>query len=365
VSRQQPVVGVSEAITVLFIFISAKVLLTHIILVLHAGMNAAWAIPILDTAVALLGVWLLVSLLDRYSGRDLVQIGEHLTGPYVNLLFSLFYLAVFLGGAGLALRAASERMVAGFLPDTPISVVAFSFLLGSTVVSYLGLEAVTRSARFLAGVLVVSALALAVLTVPMWQLHVFFPLWGAGPWKLLLGALANTGDFVQILLLGLIAPFLPASKIKHVGVWGVVIGGFFIFLFILLPLLIFTFPAASELTLPSFEVARIISIGRFGQRLEIVFMPIWVFGNLIFLAISLYAGAAVLTSLCRLNDVRPFVLAVAALVMTVAFVPQNVAQTTYWSHRYLSQYSFGVLVVVLLFLHAAGAFKKGRGGGKQ
>ena len=148
-SRFKPVVGVSEAIALLFIFISSKVFLTHISFILRDGANAAYLIPVLNTFAGLLGVLLLVAVLNRYPGKDLVQIGEEVSGPYVNTLFSLFYLAVFVTGAGFTLRSISERVVAGFLPDTPISVVTLSFLAGTTVVAYLGLEAVARTARFL------------------------------------------------------------------------------------------------------------------------------------------------------------------------------------------------------------------------
>ncbi|MBF7083751.1 GerAB/ArcD/ProY family transporter [Desulfallas sp. Bu1-1] len=363
-TQYKPVVGVSEAVTLLFIFLSSKVFLTHVVFLYHEGLNAAWMIPIIQTSTGLLGLLLLVSVLNKFPGRDLVEIGEELTGPYINLLFALYYLAVFVFGAGMTLRGISEQVVAGFLPDTPISLVVFTFVLGTVVVSYLGVEAVARTARFLLGVMVVTAMALVLLTIPLWQFDAFYPLWGGGLWKLLAGALKNTGDFVQILLLGIIYPFLPVNQVRQIGVRGVIVAGFFLFLYVLAPLLIFTYPSATELTLPSFEMARIINIGRFGQRMEVVFLPVWVFGNMIFLSISLYAGAAVLARLCRLSDYRPFVLSVAVFTTVVAFVPRNALQAAYWNHQYLSQYSFIILAAILVILLLT-ARAKGKGGDKN
>lgn len=360
-SRYKPVVGVSEGITLLFIFISSKVFLAHITFILHDGMNASWVIPFINTFTGLLGVLLLVAVLDRHPGKDLVEIGDELAGPYINTLFALYYLVVLVSGAGFALRFISERVVAGFLTDTPISMVTLSFLAGTVVVAYLGLEAVARTARFLVGVLVVSTLALVVLTIPFWQWHVFYPLLGWGAWEVLQGALTTTGNYVQILLLGIIYPFLPRGKARLVGVWGVLIAGFFFTLMVLVPLLIFTYPTISEMTLPTFEMARIISIGRFGQRMEVVFLPIWVFANMIFITASLYGGAAVLARLCKLGDYRPFVPAVTVFTTVAAFIPQNVSQASYWNHDYLTRYSFYVLVVILLGLRLAARLKGGRG----
>jgi len=356
----KPVIGTSEAVTLLFIFLSSKTFLAYAVFLYDEGLNAAWVIPLMQTAIGLLSVLVLAALLEKFPGRDLVEIGEELAGPYVNTLFALFYLAVFLFGAGMVLRLVSERMVSGFFINTPISLVTLFFVIGALVVSYLGLEAVARTARFLVGILVVSAMVLVVLTLPLWQLHSLYPLWGPGPWGLIKEALKNSGDFVQILLLGIIYPFLPPGKVKLIGIKGVIIAGFFMFLYVLAPLMIFSYPATVELTMPSFEMARIINIGRFGQRLEIVFLPVWVFGNLITLSTALYAGAAIITRMFKLSDYRPFVLAVTVLTVVIAFVPENFSQALDYNHKYLSHYSFVVLAFILSVLYGV-AWLRGRG----
>lgn len=361
-SRFKPVIGASEAITLLFIFISAKIFLTYTVFYYQKGLTASWVIPLLTAAAGIVVVLLLVALLNRYPGRDLVEIGEGLAGPYINLLFAFFYLAVLLLGAGMTLRGTSERVVSGFLVDTPISLVTALFVTGTMVVSYLGLEAIARTARFLTSVMVVTALILIVLTIPMWRWDAFYPLLGPGPLKLLLGSFNFTGEYVQILLLGLICPFLPAGRIKAIGIGGTLIAGLFLFAFTAVPILVFSFPPVTELMLPSFELARIINIGRFGQRMEVLFVPLWVFGNMIFLSISYYAAAMVLMRICKLRDYRPFVLAATVLTVVIAFIPQNALQMTYWAHQYLSRYSLGLLVVIVLLLLIIAKIRDGGGG---
>ncbi|WP_347490643.1 GerAB/ArcD/ProY family transporter [Desulfoscipio sp. XC116] len=364
-SLNKPVVGISEAISILFIYISAKTFIFYGPPLIEAGMNAAWMIPLIQIAIGLGGVWLLAALLAKSSGRDLVQIGEELTGPYINTLFSFYYLIVIIFVAAIALRGTSERVVAGFLPDTPISLVVISFVMGSMIVSYLGLEAIVRTARFLVGILVLSMILLYVLTSPFWDLVSIYPLLGAGSHEIIKAALMNTGDFVEILLLGIIYPFIPQDKVRAIGIWGVLIAGTFMFLIVLVTILVFTYPTASELTLPSFELARIINIGRFGQRMEVVFLPIWVFANLILLSISFYAGAKILARMCKLKDYRPFVFSATVLSVVAAFVTQNVAQLAQMD-QYFSLCSFGALIAILLTLYMAAWFKtKGGGQGEK
>ncbi len=347
----RPVIGTSEAITLLFIFLSTKTFLAYAVFLYDAGFNAAWIISLIQTVIGFLGVLALIAMLEKYPGRDLVEIGENLVGPYINIFFALFYLTVFLFGSGMLLRLAAERMVSGFFVDTPISLVTVFFMISSLIVSYLGLEAITRTSRFVVGILVILAMGLVALTIPLWQLHSFFPLWGPGPWDLAQGAFKNSGDYIQILLLGIIYPFLPDGKGRAIGIKAVLISGFFMFLYVLTPLMIFSYPAATELTMPTFEMARIINIDRFGQRLEVIFLPVWIFAILISLSTSLYAAAAISTRILKLSDHRPFVLSMAIFTMVIAFIPENIAQALEYNHQYLSRYSFAILILILGCLH--------------
>lgn len=360
-TQSKPVVGASEAVTLLFVFLTAKSFLSEALFIFDAGYNATWMVALLMTGYALGTVWLLSTLLNRFPGRDLVEIGEVVVGPYLNLVLILYYQFVFVIGAGFVLRGISERMVSGFLPDSPISLVVFFFILGAVVVSYMGVEAVARTARLLVGILVISAGVLILLTIPFWQWHALFPLWGSGPLPVVMGSLAHSGDFVQILLLGIIVPFIPQNMVGSIGIRGTLAAGLVLFVYLAAAVLIFTYPLVTEITLPSMEMAKIINISRFGQRLEVLFLPVWAFGNLIYLSISLYAGAHILARFCKLRDHRPFVPPVAVLTTVAAFGPPNSMLAASWSNASLSQFGLIILVAVLSFLLLV-ARVRGKGG---
>lgn len=92
-------------------------------------------------------VAILARLLRSFPGQSIVDVGETVAGPWFNSLFVLGYLAFFLTVAGLQLRQFSEQILIGFNPETPISVVVFSYLTGVGVAAYLGIEVIARTAR--------------------------------------------------------------------------------------------------------------------------------------------------------------------------------------------------------------------------
>ncbi|MCL2337971.1 MAG: spore germination protein [Firmicutes bacterium] len=359
--RDKPLIGVAEASALIFLSLVSRILLAHVIF-FGSGKEAAWIFPVVDTILALAVVYLLAVALKREPDLNLAETGEKLVGPYLNIIFCLFYLAIFVVGAGLTLRQLGDMAVNAFLPNTPLSLVLDFFLAGPLVVAYLGLEAVARTARFFVLIIVVSIVALILMTLPLWHLDAIYPLWGPGWHDILKGLSASTGDYVYILIWGFIYPFLPREKALSIGLRSVTAAGTVILVFVLASIFVFTYPTITELADPIFEVARVVSLGRFGQRLEIVFLPIRMFSNLILLSISVYIGSSVLASLARVSDNRPFLLAVGVFTMVVAFLAPNAPQNVYWTHMLVSQYTFYIMVGILLVLIGAGLLK-GRGNG--
>lgn len=346
--HHKPTVGYREAVTVGVIFISAKIFLTYQIVLYHLAANAAWVVPILEALIAVAGMLLLVSVLERYPGKSIVEISEELLGSYLNTLFSMIFAAILVLITGLVLRQEGERALTGFFPDTPISMVVLLFLIGTVIVTFLGFDSIARVSVLAAPFLLLGLLIIVVLSVPLWQPTALFPLLGTGVSRVLRAPLEQTGSFTELFIMGVIAPFLPRGKLRAIGLWTVGVSTVLLVAFVLVPLLVFNYPVVSELTLPLFEVNRLITIGRFGERMEAVFLPVWALTSLIKLSVGLYGAASVTAQVLRLKDYRPFVLPMAVFTVTVAFIPSNISAAVALDLEVLRRYSFAVVMAMFL-----------------
>lgn len=362
--QNRTLIGTSEAVVLLTTFISTKIFLSYQVGLYHAAANAAWISPLIYTVAGIACTLLLVSLLKRFPDKNVIEIGEELVGPCFNTFFSLIYTAFFLSVAGLSVRQFAEYALTGFLPDTPISLLIISFLLGITFVNFLGIEVLARVARVLALPIALSLLAFTTLTIHLWQPHALFPIWGSGPVEIMRGAATHAGVMSEIFLLAFLSPYFPSKKLTLIGVWSIVAAGLLLTVFTLLPLVVFTYPTVTELSLPSLEIARIITLGRFGQRLETLFLPIWAFSGMINVAAGLCAAAKGTASLLQLKDFKPFILPMAVLSLCISFLPLNISQAAIWDHEILDKYSLPILSTIIVILLARAAVRS-RGGKKD
>lgn len=356
-----PRLGVQEAVTMTVIFLVAKLFLSHQIALFHVGATAAWMLPILHGMVGLVIFLALAWVLEQFPGKTLIEAGEALIGPYANMVLSALYFVLIVLLTGLNLRQYAEWLLTAFLPNTPIGAVVLFYLLPVIAAAYLGLEAIARVARVFSLFLVLGLITLFLMTTPYWSVQHIMPLAGFGPEKLLVGGLRTSGVVAEIFLLFFITPYIPRGTLRVIGLWSIGLAAAILTLGVLIVSLSFPYPVSSELSLPVFELSRLVLIGRFLQRIEVLFLPLWVMLALVQLAVGLWAVTVVMARGLKLPYSRPFIPTAAVLVTAVAFFPPNVASTIFQDVSFLRVWSMPVIGLITAILFAAAWRKKRKG----
>ncbi|KUK41119.1 MAG: Spore germination protein [Clostridia bacterium 62_21] len=350
----KPHIGYAEAVALLVYFVVSKVFLSYHVVAVDRAATAAWQAVLLAVMVGgsvLLAV--LVALLRPFPGRSIVEVGEAVAGRWVNALFAAGYFAFFIAGNGLELRQYSEQIVAGLIPEMPISVAVFSFISCAGVAAYLGIEAVARTARLFFWYEWISFAAILLGTLPFWDFAAVRPPLGNGPLATVKTGLGQLGLVSDLFLLAVIYPFIPRERTPAIGRAVIVHSTLALTLLVLVLLLAFPYPVAREVSLATYELSRLIYLGRFVQRLETLFLPMWGIAALVATAAGLWAAAYVAAGALRLPYWRPLLPATMVLVVATAFVAPNIAEAMRFHnelfYRYLAPAAvFGPPIILLL-----------------
>lgn len=351
-----------EAMVLAVVLNITELFLTFMAELAEVGKSGAWLIILFATVVA--GVLFLPAafLMEKYPGKSIVEVGEELAGPYFNGILSFIFAAFFLVSSAVVLRQYAERVLTVSIPELPISVAMGGMLLGSLVACLLGLEAMARSSLFIFYFIGFTILLVSLLAYPYWQSEYLFPLAGAGAGTIVREGILRSSLLSGVFLLPVIFPSLKTPGIRMTGLLAMGIGGLTLALTMVAMLMTFEADVLQEMSLPSYEMSRLIYLGRFLQRLESVFVPIWALIGMMNAAISIYAASAVITRFFRLPYHRPFVLPVGVLSYALAFVPANLSQVLWVDFHLVRAYSFVPAFIVPALLYFAARLKK-KGGG--
>lgn len=352
--------GLAEAIVLFAVSSLARVFTSAPSDLISFTGQAAWMAPIVGLFICLIQVYFLWMILKPYKDKNLIEITENVMGRYLGTAFNLIFVLTFLGVNMLYLRIFSEGLILSTLPQTPIIIVGGVFIFCAVWAAYLGIESLARSVKIIYPLIFGGILILMLSLIPSFELTNLFPILGKGGKEILIGGALSGSVVVEGLVAAIIINSFSSRKIFPIAISRAMILGFLVLVLLeFVLLLVMHWASALELVLPFYSLSRLIYLGRIFQRVESIFLFIWLFIILIKVALLLYVTIVSLATTLKLKDYKPLILPIALITFMLSFIPADFSSTIYYSSEYLRKYFWIVglgLPLIVLLTH----FLKGR-----
>jgi len=363
-ARKEQISALQGAMLVVNIVLPTSILFLPAIAAAQARQDA-WLSPVVATAVGMGLAWIYTALAGRFPGKSLIRLAPEAAGWLPGKLVGVLYLWWWLHLNAIIIREFAEFMTTAVAPTTPISVFVLVTLAVCAYAVRHGIEVLGRANEIILMIMIISLLTLMLLVTNKMQLTNLMPFLGDGMGPVLKGAFSPTswmGEVVTALMI--IFPFLAKPKqARPVAMGGLAVTG------VVLTLTTFTILAAlgSHLTItskfPTVIVARIIELGSFAERMEPIFLAIWVSGNFVKISIFYYAFCQGTAQLFGLEDYRPLVLpALTVLAPLAILLFDDSAQLSRYLARSWPPYAIlvfelglPVLLLMVALMRGAGA----------
>lgn len=365
-AESQSKVGAKELVSMLTLFVSVNLFLTYPQTLAQSGMEASWMEPIGSGLMTLVLFLIVERLLFRYfPGMDIVEVAKETFGRIPAILIAVIIGLYFVAVTATIMRQFTENVATSVLPTTPITLIAFLFILAVGYISYHGIEAIARTSYFALPILIVGVLAICIFTANWWEPTRLLPFWGSGIPNVAMGSLRYSSIFANVLLLCVIYPHAHDPKsLRIVGVTSILLSTCLLAAFS--AAYVMTFPAqeAAKISFPLYQLARMIYIGHFFQNLESVFIFMWVTAAVLNMATTLWGAAYLFNSAFGWPTYRPSIPALALLSLALSMVPKNVLEAEAWHERYVLSWGgiivFGLPLVITVLSSIFKARKHGR-----
>lgn len=341
-------IGWREATALLITFTAIKVLLAFPRMMAKLGLAAGWMIPVIAMALGLLGFGLIAALMKRFPGKSIVEVSELVAGKFFGTIISMCFFGFFFYLTVVVLRQFAETVIVTSLPRTPISVVTAIFLMAVVYAAYLGIETISRGNWLLFPFMLVGFVTILAGVLPYFELDYFFPVLGTGATSVLKAGILKSSLFGEVLILAVIYPAIRnREKFNHIGIMSITVSGVAMTLAVVVLIGVFSpIGARDGAAFPLFQLARLIFFGRFVQRIEALFIFVWIFAGLIEISLSLYASAVILARILKLPVFRPLIFPLALLAYCLSFVPPDYVTATKMETDVLRNYGWSITFVL-------------------
>ncbi len=352
--------GFQEALSILFISMTTKVLFTSPAVIIRMVGTAGWYLTLISALTAGIGLFFLVKLINRFPGSNLMDIYEKVLGKGIGPVFSFFLAGCLFFTASVNLREYTEVMKVYVMPLSPPSYIIILFILVISVMAFMGLESIARFSKFILLIIVCGFIIVICLAYKNYSMGRLFPILGYGLKKTIFTGIGRSSVYGELVLIGVFAASLHGTKhIKKIGFWSLVTSAVFISLNLLFFSLAFPYFSGQEMTSPMYELAALINIGSFFQRMEPIFVFLWNFSSFISVTALFYASMMIYSHIFRIMDRKPLVMPMAIMLFALAMLPEGLSSVMNDSVQFLRTWGWvGYFLPQLLTLLVAVIRKK-------
>lgn len=317
------------------IFFIMTVMMNHIIMNLPKSLlNVLGSATILNIIfifiIILCIVYFICKVMKQFPNQDILDIASFLGGNILKNIIAVSFVLYALFTSSVFLRSFCESLKILYFPSTPMIFLLIFFMIGIILCNRLGFSAIVKANLIFMPLILFSVIFIFLANIENFTVQRMFPLFGNGIITTFLSGLSNLYAFGGLALLYLVPPYLKESKdYKKVAFISVILSGIWLLFSIITLLFIFPSLTTIDEILPLYFASRFIEFGRFFQRLDAIFLFIWIISILSYLCILVNVMTQLFRRVTHFKYQYATIYLFAILVFLLALIPQNYAQINF------------------------------------
>ena len=330
------------------IFLVLSVMINHIILnlpkdILTTTGSASLINLLYISLIVLVVIYLIGKLLKRFPGLDILDISEFLGGKKLKYIIGIIFIFYFLSTASIFLRSFAESLKLMYFQRTPLFFLFLLFIIAIVITNKFGTNSLIRANTIIMPVVLFSIIFIFFANIDNFSIQRMFPILGKGLSPTFFSGMSNLFAFGGIAYLYFIPPGLNNVKdYNKIAFTSIILS--IIWLFFSVATLLFMFPSVANTSdiLPLYFASRFIDFGRFLQRLDAVFLLIWIISIISYLSIVMSFTVNVFKKITEFKYVYIIIYIFASLLLILSLIPRNSSQVLFLESNF---YKFSVLAV--------------------
>lgn len=338
------------------------VFVNHIVLNLpQMILNSTGSASILNTIYILLIVIILailiLKLLKKFIGLDIIDISEYLGGKPLKILIGTLCIIYLIFETVFLTRMFSQNLLLVYFPNYPISFIIFLFLFIGVVANIIGKKSIIKTNAIIVPIALFSILFTFIFVADMLRIERSLPIFNNGLDKIFLSGASNIFAFNGLFFLFFISPMLNKKEdMSKVTLWSVLICG--IFLILSIATLIFAFSdiySVSRLA-PIYFIIINSRLSAFLERPEAIFIFIWTLALMSFINIAVMFVLKIFKKLTNVKELKYLAISVCTIIFVLAmalnglFNFESIANAFYKYGSLILIFGIFTLILILAYI---------------
>lgn len=317
--------GTLEAICLIVILF-----INHLVLNLPQKiLNGSGSASILNTLyiliLALLFTMLVLKLIKKFAGFDIVDISEYLGGKLLKILIGILCIIYLIFETAFLIRMFSKNLLLVYFPNYPISFIVFLFLFIGVVANIIGKKSIIKTNTIIMPLALFSILFTFIFVADLLKVERSMPILYNGVNQIFLTGASNIFAFNGLFFLFFISPMLNKKEDTFkIAYWSVLICGIFLILSITTLLYAFSDIYSISRLSPIYFIIINSRLSAFLERPEVIFIFIWTLALMSFINIAIMFILNIFKKLANIKEGKHLAITVSSIIFVTVMLFNNV-----------------------------------------
>lgn len=319
-------IGTAEAIMIILTIIVAHTILSLPKNIL-TSMKSASILNLIYISIIVITIgYFIYKLLKKFPGLDIIDISEFIGGKFLKNIIGIIFIIYFVISASMLLRNFSESLKVIYYPMTDIFFIVAFFIIPVCYANRLNFNATSKTNLIVVPIVLIAIIVLFATNMKQFSPQRMFPILGESTFNTFVLGLSNISAFGGIVYLYFIPPLLKEpEKMKKITLISIGITAIYLIISVATLLFIFSFFITTNEITPLYNATRYIELGNFFQRLESVFLIIWILAFACYLSTISKFSVSVFKKITNIDTSKPLTDIFGLLILGISLVPENYA----------------------------------------
>lgn len=343
-----------EAISVILIVMINKLILNipyYIVDLVGSGsiINLLY-IGIIDFIVLLI----IIRLFKNFESADILDISEYLGGKALKNLISILCIALFFLVAFITLIDFSNVLHTIYFSNFPMVYILFFFIFGVLIANLIGLKGISRTICFIIPFAILSVIITFFTSFENLDIKDLTPFLGKSYKETFVIGLSNCFAMYILVIYYFLKPLLKDVKeFKKISVTSYLISFILLILTIIPMLTLFNTSSNSEPINSLFLLSRQIELGRFLQRVDALFIFLWIFAIFSYLSFIIFMINRIIKKIVPVSNEKMLSYSTCSILFGISLIPINISHIHFIEdtlYRFLIigfAFVLGIIILVL------------------
>lgn len=351
-------IGTVEAIMLILTIVVAHSVLSMPTDILSSYKSASILNIIYVGIIAICISFLIYKLFKNFPNMDIIDISEVIGGKVFKNIIGIVFIIYFIVTSSLMLRNFCESIQILYFPMTDITFIIALIVIAIAISNRLDFIGTIKTNVIIIPIALIGVLFLFFTNINKFVPERIFPILGEGAFNTFVIGLTNIASFGGIGYLYFLPPLLKdGSKFKKITLISISATAVYLAFTIAVLLFIFTFFVDVSEISPLYTATRYIEFGTFFQRLESIFLLIWILVFECYLSIVCKFSMNIFQKITGISNKKALLDVFLLLIFSISLIPKNLAISQSFESKVYPYLMIGVVLVlgigILVFANIA------------